>query len=244
MLSPDFFYLQLMNYRVFLFILLVVPLADTMGQNTSLANFINCVEVQNGADDLVINGRPYFPSNPRAEGHPYFQTGEWKPGIVYVNGKSFSASHLKYNLYSFQLIVKHERPNGISQKVILSDVLVDSFQIEGQVFVNRNLVLAENESGGYLEKIFAEKLSFFRFQKKLFGSLSSTPYGRFSQQKDVFYLILEGTTHKITQQKDFLDCFPDHKAQIKKHMKDHSLKWKKITDTQFTQLLRFCYDQI
>ena len=233
-----------MIYRVFLFILLVVPLTDSLGQNTSLANFINCVEVQNGADNLIINGRSYFSSNPRAEGHPYFQAEEWRPGIIYVNGNSFSASHLKYNLYSFQLIVKHERSNGISQKIVLSDLLVDSFQIEERVFVNKDLVLAENEEGAYLEKIFSEKLSFFRFQKKLFGSLSSTPYGRFSQQKDVFYLILDSKAHKITQQKDFLDCFPDHKAPIKKYMKDHSLKWKKITDTQFTHLLRFCYDQI
>lgn len=230
--------------RVLLFILLVVPLADTLGQNTSLVNFINCVEAQNGADNLVINGRPYFSSNPRAEGHPYFQTEEWRPGIIYVNGNSFSASQLKYNLYSFQLIVKHERPNGISQKVVLSDLLVDSFQIEERVFVNRGLILARNEDGGYLEKIFSEDLSFFRFQKKLFGALSSTPYGRYSQQKDVYYLILDGKVYEITQQKEFLDCFPDHKVQIKKYMKDHSLKWKKITDTQFTQLLRFCYDQI
>lgn len=234
-----------MNYCVFLFILTVIPFADTPGQSTSLANFINCIELQNGPDNLLINGRPYLPSNPMAEGYPYFKTEEWKPGMVYINGNSFPAKNLKYNLSNHQLILKHERQNGTNQKVVLSDLLIDSFYIEEHLFVNRGLILPEKENSGYLEKIFEEKLSFFRLQKKVFVSRSdSKAYGRFSTLKDVFYLLSGDKHHKITKKKDFLDCFPEHKSQLKKYMKNHSLKWKKMTNIQFTKLLKFCHDQI
>ncbi len=234
-----------MNHPVFLFVLAVFPFADTLGQSTSLANFINCVELQNGPDNLLINGRPYLPSHPKAEGHPYFRTEEWKPGVVYINGSSFLANKLKYNLFSHQLIIKHERPNGTNQKVVLSDLLIDSFHIEEHLFVNQSLILPEKEDRGYLEKIFEEKLSFFRLQKKVFTSLTNRrPFGGFSSLKDVFYLIEDDKHYRITKRKDFLACFPDHKSQIKKYMKNHSLKWRKITGIQLYELLKFCHGQI
>ena len=230
---------------VFLFILTAIPLADNFGQNTSLNNLIDCVELQYGADNLLVNGRPYTPSHPKAEGHPYFKIKEWKPGKVYINGNSFSVNNLKYNLSNYQLIIKHERPNGTTYEVVLSELLVDSFQIEEHLFVNRGLILPEKENIGYLEKIFVEKLSFFRLQKKVFGSLSNNkPYGAFSNQKDVFYLFLGDKHYKVTQKKEFIACFPDGKVQIKKYMKNHSLKWKKMTNNQFAELLKFCDDQI
>jgi len=216
-----------------------------MGQNSPLAHLINCVELQNGADNLLINGRSYTPSNLKAEGHPYFQTKDWKPGIVYLNGNTFSVNHLKYNLSTYQLIIKQERPNGTSQEIILSDLLVDSFQIEEHLFVNRDLILPEKEISSYLEKIYAEKRSFYRIQKKVLNPISNNkPYGQFIHLKDVFFLLSEKQYHKVTNKKEFWTCFPDHKTTIKKYLKDQSLKWKKMTKNQFSQLLKFCDDQV
>jgi hypothetical protein len=233
-----------MNHRVLLFVFTLLPIAGILGQNTALNRFVDCVEQQYGADNLLINGRPYLRSNPRAEGHPYFLADEWKPGVAYINGNAFEANELKYNLYTSQLILKYERPNGIAQKVVLSDMLVDSFRIAAQIFVRQNEVLTEKEGSGYLEKIAEHPLSFFRLQRKVFGPISGSAYGQFSSQKEVFYLLLGDKQHKITRKKDFLACFPGRKAQIKKYMKTHSLKWKKMTNPQFTHLLKFCYGQI
>jgi len=234
-----------MNHCVLLFLLAVIPLADTLGQGTSLTDFIHCVELQYGPDNLLINGRPYLASNTRADGHPYFQAEDWTPGTVYINGNSFPADYLKYNLLNQQLIIKYERPNGTNQKVVLSALLVDSFYIEKHLFVNQALILPEKENGGYLEKIFDEELSFFRLQKKvLVAPTNSKPYGQFTNLKDVFYLFDDDEYHRITQKKEFLARFSDHKSQIKKYMKNHSLKWKKMTNSQFTHLLKFCHDQI
>lgn len=236
-----------MNHRLFLFILtLALPVADTQGQNTNVTSFINCIELQNGTDNLLINGRPYSPSHPAANGHPYFQTKEWRPGIIYIKGNTYLADKLKYNLSTYQLIVKHQRPNGTLQKAVLSDLLVDSFRIEEHLFINRKLILSDDENGTYLEKIFTDKLSFYQLQKTVFNASfnNENPHGWFSNQKDVFYLLLNEGVHKITKPKQFLSCFPNHKTQIKKYMKTNKLKWKKMTKRQFSQLLKFCNDQI
>jgi hypothetical protein len=233
-----------MTYRVFLFLLTFLPLADTLGQSTSTADFIRCIDLQYGPDNLLINGRTYRPDHPRAEGHPFFQTEEWKSGVVYIKGNSFPARYLKYDLFNHHLLIKHERPNGSYQEVVLSDLLVDSFLIEEHLFVQRDQILSDKENSGYLEKLFEDQLSFFRFQTKVFGSVSnSTPYGRFSDLKDVFYLLDGDQLHKITNKKDFLNCFPARKSQIKKYMNNQSLKWKKMTNNQFAQLLQFCHEQ-
>lgn len=235
-----------MMYRVFLLLFIVLPLTDTKGQRTALANFINCIELQNGPDNLLINGRPYVSQNPNGDGHPYLVSEEWKPGTVYINGNPYPSNQLKYNLFLGQLIIRHDRPNGTNQTVILSDLLVDSFLLDERLFVDQDLVVADAESvKGYLEQIYSAQLSFFRFQKKIAVTPSnSKPYGGYSKVRDVYYLIMDSEQHKITQMKDFLACFPDHKSQIRKYMKEHSLRWNKMNNTQFTNLLKFCHDQI
>lgn len=235
-----------MNCRLFLFLLIVSFVTHTQAQSTSLANFIHCIDAQNGTDNLVVNGRPYFPTNLRADGHPYFQKEDWKAGVLYINGSDYSVDQLKYNLSNYQLIVKHERPNGTTQKVVLSDLLIDSFLLEDHLFVNRNLLLPGKENNGYLEKIFIDQLSFYRLQRKLFTAIynKSTPHGQFQNKKDIYYLLLGGKYYKVTKRKEFLACFPNEKKQIKKYIKDHSLHWKKMTKVQLYHLLKFCNDQI
>lgn len=227
-------------------LLFVLPLTGMLGQRTALDDFVDCIELQYGPNDLLINGRPYRPGNLRAEGHPYFQSEEWQLGTVYLHGQPYPGQLLKYDLYHHQLAIKYERPNGTYQRVVLSELLVDSFRIEEHRFVNRGLVLSGEEAGGYLEILFAEdELAFSRFQKKVLSPISnSKPYGEFRDMKDVFYLSIDGQLHEITKRRDFLACFPAHKQQIKKYMKQHTRRWKKITDAQFAQLLKFCHAQL
>lgn len=234
-----------MNYRILLFVITILPLADTLGQITTLDQFIECIELQYGPDDLLINGRPYVPGNFRAEGHPYFQTEAWKPGIVYLKGKPYPSGKLKYNLVNQQLVIQYDRPNGTYQRVVVSELLVDSFRIGAHSFVNQSLILPGEEDGGYLEKIFEEQLSLFRFSKKVLSAPSgSNPNGQFRGLKEVFYLLKGGQLHRITKRSDFWACFPEHKSRIKKYMKKNTPRWKKITDPQFVGLLKFCHDQI
>ena len=235
-----------MSYRIFLFFLLTLPVTDTQGQSSSLLQFIDCIEQQHGTNNLLVNGRPYLPTKPLANPHPYFQTKEWKPGFVYLNGNPYPAKQLKYNLSNAQLIIKHKRPNGTSQKVILSNLLIDSFRIGQHVFVNWSLILPEINQSGYLEEIFIDKLSFYRLQKKVFNVAHNKerPHGWFSLQKDVFYLLLDSRTFKITNKNQFLACFPNHHKQIKKYLKDHALRWRKMSKNQFSQFLKFCNDQL
>ncbi len=236
-----------MIYRHILFLLiLLLSVSDTQGQGSSLTNFINCVELKNGSNNLVMNGRPYLPSNLGAEGHPYFQIKEWRSGVIYISGNSYPVDKVKYNLSTYQVVVKHQRPNGTTQNVVLSDLLLDSFQIEEHLFVNQKLVLTEVGRSVYLERIFVGKLSFYRVQRKGFIATHNkdNPNGRFSNQKTIFYLLLDGKSYKISNKKKFLACFPTKKTQIKKYMKTHSLNWKKMTKTQFAELLKFCNDQL
>lgn len=235
-----------MKHLRYLCLLLFTFTNDVKGQENPLISFVECIDQQNGIDNLLLNGRPYAEINTNASGHPYFQTKKWKPGIVYINNNAFLASRLKYDLSTYQLIIKQERQNGTSQKVILSKLLVDSFQIDGHLFINQNLILEEKDKSNYLEQIFKDKLAFYRVQKKVFNPVynANTPYGQYSTQRSDFYLLIDDKQHKISKKKEFLACFPAHKNQIKKYMKDNVPNWKKMTKIQLHNLLKFCNDQI
>lgn len=216
-----------------------------IGQSTALDEFIDCVELQYGPDDLLINGRPYQPANFRAEGHPYFQTEDWQPGTVYLYGEPYAAHKLKYNLARQQLIIQYDRPNGTYQRVVVSPLLADSFRIGARRFVSQRLILPGQEESGYLEKIYEAELAFYRYQKKVLSAPSnSKPFGQYRGLKDVFYLSVDGQIHKVAKRRDFLACFPNHQSRIKKYMKQHTRRWKKITTPQFIQLLKFCHAQL
>jgi len=234
-----------MDYCVLLLTILVWPLANTMGQSTALDEFLACVEQQYGPDDQLINGRPYQPVNLKPEGHPYFHTDAWQPGMVYLAGRPYAAPKLKYNLERQQLAIQYDRPNGTYQKAVVSPLLLDSFRIGAHRFVNQRLVLPGTETPGYLEKIFEAELAFYRYQQKVLTAPSSSkPDGKYTSLKDDFYLLREGQVHHIARRKDFLSAFPDHKSQVRKYMKQQLPGWKKITDAQFVQLLKFCHAKL
>jgi len=166
--------------------------------------------------------------------------------VVYIHGNIYPVDRLKYDLSNHKLVAKHIRQNGTSQKVILSHLLVDSFRLSNQLFVNQHIILDKKGNSSYLEQIFTDKLSFYRIQKKVFNANynSITPYGKYSDLKSVFYLLLNGEQHKITRKKEFFACFPMRKHQINKYMKDNSFIWKEMTSAQFSNLLKFCNDKI
>ncbi len=234
-----------MDYCVLLLGIMVWPLTGAVGQSTALDELIACVEQQYGPDNLLINGRSYQPVNLRAEGHPYFQTATWQPGVVYLNGQPFTAQKLNYNLERQQLAIQYDRPNGTYQKAVVSPLLLDSFRIGKHRFINYRLIAPGQDEVRYLEKIFEGELAFYRYQKKvLTAPSSSTPYGKYSGLRDVYYLLRGGQAYRVTKRRDFLACFPEHKSQVKKYMKKHLPRWKKMTGPQFVELLKFCYDQI
>ncbi len=239
---------MMIKYCLLLSFLMAFYMVDIVGQQSAVSDFVSCVELKYGTDNLLVNGRPYLPVIQKSDDqHPYFQSAEWKPGLVYVNGNAYPANRLKYNLSTHQLIIKHERPNGTTQKVILSNLLVDSFRLERHLFVNQSLILPEKEKGGgYLELIFADRISLYRLQRKAFTASNNNGQssGRFSSLKDAFYLFLEDKHFKITKKRELLACFPKHREAINQYLKDHSLHWKKITKPQLSQLLRFCNDQL
>ena len=202
----------------------------------------SCLEEYYGIDNLLVNGRPYRPTNTRAARYPYFLADEWTEGAVYVKGRKFSPLTLKYNLEIDRPILKQQLKNGASANVVLTENLVDSFRIGQHLFVNSALLPGKTEDFGFLEKIYSGECSFFKKQKKVFIANYSgrTPHGKFSEAETTFFLLIDDQLQTIPNRKAFLDFFAPHQTNVKKYMNQKGIQLKKASGAQLRQLLAYC----
>ena len=213
------------------------------GQDTTGGNdLLECIERYYGSNDLLINGRPYIPVNTKATGHPYLDNGEFLPGTLFIKGQQFENVELKLNIEKDRLILQKELTNGIPVKFIATTSLIDSFHINNHIFVNNSLVSSELSESGFLEKLYVGKVGFYRKRIKFYlPNLSQVhPFGRYSDPDKKYYMVTEDGLFELNTKKDFLDFFGIQKKTVKQYMKQQSIRFKKATDAQFYNLLKYC----
>lgn len=214
-----------------------------MGQHqVSVDDAKACIERYYGTNDLLVNGRTYLPVNTKASGHPYFETADFVKGTIFVKAKAFDNVDLKFNVEKNQLILHHRLTNGIPVQVIVTPALVDSFRINRHLFVNERHITAPEVAKRFFKKIYAGNLGFYRKEIKLFQPVFSRihPNGKYSDTEISYLLVKDSQLHDIHSKRDFLKCYPGQEREIKQYMKQQSIKFKKASDDQFYNLLKFC----
>ena len=230
------------NLTVLLFISFCVQSYLVGQQHMPTDELRACIERYYGTNDLLVNGRTYLPVHTKASGHPYFETADFVKGTLFVKAHAFKNVDLKFNVEKKQLILRHQLTNGIPVQVIVTPALVDSFQIESHLFVNYRHVSELNEGTGFLKKIYAGNNGFYRKDIKLFQPVFSRihPNGKYTDPEISYVLVKGGELYDIHNRKDFLNCFPGQDRTIKQFMKQQSVRFKKATDDQLYNLLKFC----
>ncbi len=220
---------------------ITVPLeGQELGKKNDL---LTCIDRYYGSNDLLINGRPYIPTNTKATGHPYWGNGVFLPGTLFIKSQQFENVDLKLNLEKDKLILQQELTNGIPVKYIATTSLVDSFHIDNRIFVNTHSISNEIGEAGFIQQLYVgKKIGFYRKQIKYYlPNLSSIhPFGRYSDPDKKYYLTTEDGLFELNSKKAFLDFFGTQKKAVKQYMKQQSIQFKKATDAQFYNLLKYC----
>lgn len=87
-------------------------------------------------EQLVLNGREYFPFDGVSKQFPYFLTEYPEEGEVVYDHEEYSQVLLLYDLVADQLVAEHYDQNGLLGMIVIPKARVQEFRIMGYRFVH------------------------------------------------------------------------------------------------------------
>lgn len=193
-----------------------------------------------GADDLVVNGRKYFPEHYNAMGNPYFLTDVWIDGSLFIEGKRYDHLELLYNIDIERVILKTTIDDSLSVFLVLNNGLIEAFNLGERYFINAKSI--DEGFPGFVELVYnGSFLVFSRHQKSFVSEYTSrTPNGFYSGTKSMLYILIPGQLDKLPTKKAFLNYFSDHHKDINTFMRKQKIKYKKANYIQLNKLFEYC----
>jgi len=220
----------------------VMAQKDVAESRSKIAELHKIVENIYPINDEYINGFIYPISNTRINGDPYFNSPELIEGTLFINKKAYSNKLIKYDLIIDELIIKTKTEQDIERLLILNKSQLDSFLIGTDIFVNSRILFPEEKSNTFYQKIHQGNLSVYKHYEKRFIDTytSSSPFGKYSDQKSTLYLFNDKQLININQKKMFLNSFEkNNQALIRKYIKLKKIKYKNISRSQLIDLIEY-----
>lgn len=196
-----------------------------------------------GTDDLLALGSPYRPVFRRAKGHQYYSSNEVDvSGQLWIKGVQFSDIPLLYDLELDELVGKVLLADSSTATLVFETIWLDSFILHDQLFYTAESVITSSDTRDYLAFIYRGSNTFFlEFNKSFIDSYNkSTPYGRYSEQRQRILLLKDNELLNITSPKKLFEIFPDKKDEIKAYLKSNRIRYRKISPESLKVIAHTC----
>lgn len=215
---------------------------NTLNQSFSSASLIVETNRLLGLDDLLVNGKRYFPANSNVTGNPeleYTSTGATR---LYIKGQCFDRVTLSLDIVSDLLIFSQSRGNGLQDRIELYPAFVDSFILGTLLFINPDNFRKQFPEPGYFEAIAGSPEIFLKKYRKTYLKIyDNENRGKYSPQKFYCYLMDKSDNLiSVNSKRAFLRYYKVHKKAIKKYMQSEHLVYKKASNTEIRKLMTYC----
>ncbi len=239
---------------LYLFTCIIVPL-NLVAQNqifqsdSAVEELFKIAERYYPLNDEYINGFVYPVRGSKIAGDPYFNSSNWLDGTLYINETEYKHIPLKYNLINDELILKTKTRQDIVRLIVLNKAQVDSFKIEALVFIHSKNLFRQEDNQEFYQEICGKHPNLKilkRYGKRFIDTYSnSTPYGKYSAQKNDTYLFDGKKLILVNSEKAFLGCFEKSAREpIKDYIRKRSIQYKNISVSQFNELVNYCVELI
>lgn len=232
-------------FELFFFVLVFNSVASVEAQSEmNIEEQLKCAEqTYYGTNDLLVNGIDYIPLHPRADGHPYLESNKFHNGIVFIRGKVFANLDINYDLEQEQLILKYQKNDNKLVQIVLSQNIVDSFFIQNLIFVNSKFIPDIISKPQFVIQLYYGHHNFYKSIKKRFYPVynSLNPNGKYEMPEVSYFIVSpDGKIIKVENKRQFIEYFSKHKTAVSDYFKQNKIKWKKMTNFQLNQLMKFC----
>lgn len=215
--------------------------------NSDCQNIIQFAEEQYGVNDVLVNGKLYFPLHKDVEGHPYYPKNEFILGKIYINSQVFVDIPVKYDIEQQKMIIKVNDKNKSIKLIVLNSKRIDSINIDGRIFLPSEKISDFLPQKRYFERIWNKGFQFVIYHHISFDPKKNrrniTPGGFFAIYSDKI-IIANDKIINVKSKRSFLILFKSNKKEILIYMKLNNLKYRKADNSQLKQLMKFCYENV
>jgi hypothetical protein len=200
----------------------------------------NYIRTRLGADSRLYNGREYIRNGTPAKGFPYFEWDSLKPGSLDYDGISY-AIPLEYDLAQDQLVI---RSYAGSTLISLVGEKILQFSIGACHFRYFRPGIAHLPDAGFYQELYAaSQVTLLARRRKNLEFPSAADQQPQYIQINAFFLLLNGSSHKVTNEKELLDILKDKKEELKKYIRKNHLSFKRHMEGSLIQTIAY-YQQI
>jgi hypothetical protein len=221
---------------------------DSGANSQAIASTISFFNNAIGKQSRVYNGIGNDPYPRTIEGSAYFMdTATMVKGSIVYEGNRYDNVPLQYDLFGDLLISYFS--DGFSRYSFLKEK-VNTFDLLGHHFVH---LLPDGAGGKILADAFYDDLYDHRLQviARREKTLQSGPltnnndknYQEHFESAVSYYLRKDGVYHKVGSEGSFMDVLKDHKKELKRHLKESNIKFRKEPE-KVMQLLAGYYEQL
>jgi hypothetical protein len=193
-------------------------------------------------NQILYNGKVWRNLYAQVKGNQFLFSGDYLPGSLEMNGKSFNNVGLSYDIYNDEIITSSNNGYNIQLNKEMVDSFSFSFQSRTYRFLNTD---QDSVSGvkGFVNVLYKGKSSLYLKYKKEIELLAvDDKYDLFFQTHRL-YFIHDGKSDLISGKNDLLKIMDKDKIAIKAYIKKNKLKFSKKDPDSFIQLVRY-YDSL
>jgi hypothetical protein len=230
----------LLNFALFTSLAHAQRAADTTATVQSTTPTEVYVRDRIGADSRLYNGREYIRNGTPAKGFPYFEWDSLRPGLLDYDGISYRLP-LEYDLAQDNLVIRDYADNLL---ISLVSEKTPYFSIGPYHFRYCGPGIAHLPEPGFYQELFAagQVTLLARKRKNLVFPSAGDQQAQYVQI-DAFFLLLNGSSYKIDNEKELFDILPDKKAELKRYIRKNHLSFKRHMEGSLIQTIAY-YQQI
>jgi hypothetical protein len=190
-----------------------------------------------GTDPFLVNGIWRAYSYGDMKGHPYLETPEFHPSILYHKQGTYSGVLINYDIVQDKVILQHRNSYDAIEDINLNNMEVDSFSIGNRIF--RHLAL-DQEDGFYHTRSTFGSMSFVsRYSKTIrLDSFSGSGEHYFTNVSEALFFFDGTILLRVKGWYSFSEYFTkeDYKRLRKESIRD--LNITNISDDQLLEILK------
>lgn len=212
--------------------------AQQTGENI-IEELTKLVAESYGPDQHLINGAEYFNLHIRSEGHKFLDEDEYNRGRVVIDNRVYKDVFLKYDIYNQQVLLLIEHPSGGNKQIILNNLRIDEFEINGRIFQKYTFP----GTGTLFYQVIGndEMACLYHFKKQeIPRTIDQYTLSEFTDVQKKSYLHWQSELHAFKGNRSFVWIFPDHQAQIKAFIRQNKFRVRNLNDSQMQRLISYC----
>ena len=232
-----------MKARKLIIPLLLAPMFFTAGRSfaASVAPAPNDQDTL-VANQILYNGRWWRNLQYMVKGDQFLFSTDFIPGSVTISGLTFTVPHLRYDIYSDELMI----PGSRGAIVQLNKELVDSFTLswKGRDYHFRGMNGDSTEApGGYVNVLYGGKTAVVVKYKKEIELLAVDRRFDLFYQTHKVYMLRDNIAYTLSGKRDLLRLLSHRKQELREFIRKNRISLSKSNPDSFVPVLRF-YDNL